>query len=484
MVSLYQSNMKQCCKKVLIGVAFVLYLIFGNASVSQAETTYKIGTDVTYPPFEFTNSKGKFEGIDIDILKAIEKAEGIDFDIEPLGFTGALQAAESNQINGIMAGMMITDERKQKYDFSVPYYKSGIVMSVKKGAHIKSLEDTKGKKIAVKTGTASATYVGKLKDKYNWKVVTFDETNNVFNDVLTGNSVACFEEEPIVKYAIKTGTNLQVVTKPAEGGYFGFAVRKGTNQALLKSFNAGLKKIKANGEYQKILDRYLSTKAMTKNNHHQKSFFALFKENAGLLWDGLKMTLWLSILGILAATIVGILVGLLGIMPHRICHWLSEFFIYTFRGLPIIVLALFIYSGFPLVLGFKIPAIIAGVITLALNEGAYIAAFVKGGIQSVDKGQMEAARSLGLSYGRSLIKVVLPQGLKLMIPSFINQFIMTLKDTSILSVIGILELTQMGKIIIARNMEGFRIWAMVAIMYVIIITLLTWASHYLQKKVK
>ena len=97
---------------------------------------------------------------------------------------------------------------------------------------------------------------------------------------------------------------------------------------------------------------------------------------------------------------------------------------------------------------------------------------------------MEAARSLGLSYGQALMKIVLPQGLKLMIPSFVNQFIMTLKDTSILSVIGLLELTQMGKMIIARNMEGFRIWMMVAIIYVVIITLLTLLSQWLQKKVK
>ena len=131
------------------------------------------------------------------------------------------------------------------------------------------------------------------------------------------------------------------------------------------------------------------------------------------------------------------------------------------------VLALFIYTGVPSLIGSKVPAFIAGIVTLTLNEG-----------------QMEAARSLGLPFGKAMRKVILPQGIKIMIPSFINQFIITLKDTSILSIIGLLELTQTGKIIIARNMEGFKIWTMVALIYLIIITLLTWLSNWVQKKVK
>lgn len=148
------------------------------------------------------------------------------------------------------------------------------------------------------------------------------------------------------------------------------------------------------------------------------------------------------------------------------------------------VLALFIYTGVPSLTGTKIPAFVAGIITLTLNEGAYTAAFVKGGIDAVSDGQMEAARSVGLSFGQAMSHVILPQGLKIMIPSFINQFIITLKDTSILSIIGILELTQTGKIIIARNLEGFKIWTMVALIYLVIITVLTWLSNWVQKRLQ
>ena len=195
-------------------------------------------------------------------------------------------------------------------------------------------------------------------------------------------------------------------------------------------------------------------------------------------------TVWLTVAAIFFATIFGIIVGLLGVVPNKFCNGLSTTIIYIFRGLPLLVLALFIYTGIPSLTGQKIPAFLAGIITLTLNEGAYIAAFVKGGIDAVDSGQMEAARSLGLPFGKAMRRVILPQGIKIMIPSFINQFIITLKDTSILSVIGILELTQTGKIIIARNLEGFKVWAIIALIYLIIITLLTWLSNWVKRRIQ
>ena len=215
---------------------------------------------------------------------------------------------------------------------------------------------------------------------------------------------------------------------------------------------------------------------------NDRSFFGLLKENWGTLMSGLGQTLLVTLVAIVCATLVGVLVGLLGVVPNKFARGVSITFIYIFRGLPLLVLALFIYTGIPSLTGTKIPAFVAGIITLTLNEGAYTAAFVKGGIGAVNVGQMEAARSLGLPWGKAMRRVILPQGIKIMVPSFINQFIITLKDTSILSIIGILELTQTGKIIIARNMEGFKIWTMVALIYLVIITVLTWLSKYVQKR--
>jgi polar amino acid transport system permease protein/polar amino acid transport system substrate-binding protein len=133
--------------------------------------------------------------------------------------------------------------------------------------------------------------------------------------------------------------------------------------------------------------------------------------------------------------------------------------------------------------GFKLTALQAGTIALAMNCGAYMAEIIRAGIESVDKGQMEASRSLGLSYGKSMRLVVLPQAIRTMIPSIINQFIITLKDTSILSVIGFPELTNMGKTIVGSTFKSLQTWAIVGIMYMIVIITLSKIAKRLERRI-
>ncbi|KPN80214.1 Glutamine-binding protein / glutamine transport system permease protein [Apilactobacillus kunkeei] len=465
-----------------VGFVVAFGLFSAPTKTHAAEKTYQIGMDVTFPPFEFANDNNKYVGIDIDLFNAIAKDQHFKINWKAASFSGLIQSVQAGQLNGMVAGMSVTPERKGSFDFSDPYYNSGVVMAVSQNSdNIKGLKDLRGKTVAVKTGTTGAQYAQSIQKKYGFKISTFDDSSNVYEDVLTGNSAACFDDEPVLKYGINQGTKLKIVTKPAAGTPVAFGVKKGTNQELLKKFNAGLAHLKKNGEYKKIIDRYLNAKKNAADTH---SFFGILKQNKTFLWEGFLQTLWLTIVSIFFATIFGVIFGLFGVLPIKFFRWLSSTVIYLFRGMPLLVLALFIYTGIPTLTGTRIPAFVAGVITLMLDEGAYIAAFVKGGIESVDKGQMEAARSLGLPFGKSMRKVILPQGVKLMVPSFINQFIITLKDTSILSIIGILELTQTGKIIIARNLEGFKVWAMVAIIYLIVITLLTWLSNWVKRRAK
>ncbi|KOY75960.1 Glutamine-binding protein / glutamine transport system permease protein [Apilactobacillus kunkeei] len=465
-----------------VGFVVAFGLFSAPTKTHAAEKTYQIGMDVTFPPFEFANDNNKYVGIDIDLFNAIAKDQHFKINWKAASFSGLIQSVQAGQLNGMVAGMSVTPERKGSFDFSDPYYNSGVVMAVSQNSdNIKGLKDLRGKTVAVKTGTTGAQYAQSIQKKYGFKISTFDDSSNVYEDVLTGNSAACFDDEPVLKYGINQGTKLKIVTKPAAGTPVAFGVKKGTNQELLKKFNAGLAHLKKNGEYKKIIDRYLNAKKNAADTH---SFIGILKQNKTFLWEGFLQTLWLTIVSIFFATIFGVIFGLFGVLPIKFFRWLSSTVIYLFRGMPLLVLALFIYTGIPTLTGTRIPAFVAGVITLMLDEGAYIAAFVKGGIESVDKGQMEAARSLGLPFGKSMRKVILPQGVKLMVPSFINQFIITLKDTSILSIIGILELTQTGKIIIARNLEGFKVWAMVAIIYLIVITLLTWLSNWVKRRAK
>lgn len=209
----------------------------------------------------------------------------------------------------------------------------------------------------------------------------------------------------------------------------------------------------------------------------------------GMLVAALGRTLLLALLGLFFACIIGLFFGLLGVIKSRVCNVITQIFVDVIRGVPMIVLAFFVYFGIPYLFntvigGFNVTltALQAGVICLALNCGAYMAEIIRAGIQSVDIGQMEAARSLGLPYSKAMLRVVLPQAIRTMIPTIINQFIITLKDTSILSVIGFPELVNTAKNVQANTFMSFQTWAIVGLMYLFVITILSRCAKRVERR--
>ena len=209
-----------------------------------------------------------------------------------------------------------------------------------------------------------------------------------------------------------------------------------------------------------------------------------------MLLTAIGRTLLLAFLGLVFACILGMIFGLLSVLKNKACNIISNIFVFVIRGVPMIVLAFFIYFGIPYFVntiigiggGFTLSALQAGTICLALNCGAYMAEIIRAGIQSVDIGQMEAGRSLGLPYWKTMRKIILPQAIRTMIPSIINQFIITVKDTSILSVIGFPELVLAAKQVQANTFRAFETWAIVGIMYLIVITILSYLAKLVERR--
>lgn len=466
-------------------VTAILFCLLAAASLAAPHAraqgeTYVIATDTTFAPFEFQDAQGDFVGIDMDLIRAIAEDQNFTVDIKPLGFDAALQAVQANQVDGVIAGMSITDERKKVFDFSEPYFESGIQMAVlKDNEDIKSYEDLRGKRVSVKNGTQGADFANSIKDKYGFEVVSFADSSTMFDEVKTGNSVAVFEDYPVLLYGIAQGNGFKTVTPKEEPTGYGFAVNKGQNPELLQKFNTGLNNLKQSGRYDEIINAYLGEEATTADD----SFFGLVKSTFPLLLEGLKMTVILTVVSIAIALVLGTIFGLMRVSRSIWLRGIGTTFVDIFRGTPLLVQAFFIYFGIPAALGFQMSALTAGIITLSLNAGAYMTEIVRGGILSVDKGQMEAARSLGIGYLPTVRKVILPQAIRTMIPSYINQFVITLKDTSILSVIGIAELTQTGRIIIAGNYKSFEMWLIIGIVYFIVIMALTKLSDQVEKRI-
>lgn len=208
-----------------------------------------------------------------------------------------------------------------------------------------------------------------------------------------------------------------------------------------------------------------------------------------MLLKAMGHTLLMCLLSLLFASVIGMIFGLMNVSQKRVLNFIGTVYVDVVRGVPLIVLAYFIYFGIPAGIqslgftNFKMGPLQAGTIALSMNCGAYMAEIVRAGIQSVDRGQMEAGRSLGLSYGAGMALIVMPQAVRTMIPSIINQFIITLKDTSILSVIGFPELTNVGKTIMGNTFKNLQAWTIIGIMYLIVITILSMISKRIERRI-
>ena len=252
-------------KKVFTVVLAVLAAacLFTGCSKKEKSAEKKVwivATDTVFRPFEYTNEKNEFVGIDVDILAAIAKDQGFEYDLQSLGWDAGVAAVQVGQADALIAGATIKQERIDNgWIFSNGYYDATQTFVVAKDSSIKAFEDLAGKNVAVKNGTAGADFANSIKDKYGFKVTVFEDSPTMYQDVILGNSVACVEDTPIMADNIKTGGLALKIPEgmESEGAPYGFAIMNKANQPLLDMFNAGLKNIRENGTYQTILDKYL-----------------------------------------------------------------------------------------------------------------------------------------------------------------------------------------------------------------------------------
>ncbi len=255
-------------KKKLLTLMCTLMLVCsltacGNADQAASAAGGKhwiIATDTVFKPFEYTDANGNFVGIDVDILEAVAKDQGFDYELQSLGWDSGVAAVQAGQADALIAGATINQDRIDSgWIFSDGYYDATQIFTVKADSDIASYEDLEGLNVAVKTGTAGADFANSLKDQYGFTVTTFEDSPTMYQDVILGNSAACVEDAPIMKSSIKEG-GLALKTLDgleSEAAPYGFAIMNSENQELVDMFNKGLANIKASGKYQEILDKYL-----------------------------------------------------------------------------------------------------------------------------------------------------------------------------------------------------------------------------------
>lgn len=202
------------------------------------------------------------------------------------------------------------------------------------------------------------------------------------------------------------------------------------------------------------------------------------------LLDGAKLTVYIAVMAFILGNLIGIIMGVMRVSGVSILEAISTLYVETIRGTPLVVQILIVYFGIPIATGIRFDPIMAGILTMGINSGAYQAEIVRSGIKGIPRGQLEAAESLGFTYWQSMRYVIIPQAIRIVIPAFVNELATLLKDTSILIIIGVHELTRRGQYIAAWSYRYFEVYVTIAFIYLVMVLVVSRVARFIEKKVR
>jgi His/Glu/Gln/Arg/opine family amino acid ABC transporter permease subunit len=326
-----------------------------------------------------------------------------------------------------------------------------------------------------------------LEKKEGVEVAKYNSIDLAMLDLRNRRIDAVVGDAPVLKYMIfQSFRELRTVGRRFTDEKFGIAIAQG-NEDLRDAINAALKKIKETGEYNQIHEKWFGEAAeqaqqQAARERKPKVFdFDIIRRTLPFFLSGVWFTARLAIISLLLGLPIGLLLALARVQSSRLLKAPAAVYVEVMRGTPLLVQILFIYFVLPY---FKIyiPAFTSGVIALTLNCAAYISEIFRAGILSIDVGQMEAARSLGMTYSQAMRRIILPQTFRRVVPPLTNEGIALLKDSSLVSVIGLTELARTGQELASRYAAPLTIWPVVAIFYLLLTFPLTRVAEYLERK--
>ncbi|RVU71054.1 MULTISPECIES: ABC transporter substrate-binding protein/permease [Lactobacillus] len=441
-----------------------------------------VGTSADYPPLEFTaseNGKTKYVGVDIELAKDIAKDLHAKLVIKNMSFDSLLVALETGKVDMVISAMTPTPERKKSVAFSKIYYRpSGEYFLINKRDRnkYKNIKNFKGQTLGAQTGSIQYNLI--QKQMKGSKVKGLGKINNLVLALQSGKVAGVVVEELIAKAYAQNNPSLLAVRSDLKEDQAGnaIAIAKGQNDLVAqvnKTINQVKKQHLIDKKYLPEAAKYMKT--ANKNNTMMKY--------APYFVKGVWYTIVITIFSVLIGVILGTILALMRLSKIKLVHWLAVCYIEFVRGTPQMVQILFIYFGVGYLIS-NLSAVMAGIIAIGLNSGAYVAEDIRSGINSIAKGQTEAARSLGLSQAKTYRYVVIPQALKNIWPALGNEFITLLKDSSLVSVIGVSELMYQTQLIQTSTYRGVLPLFIAMIIYFIMTFTLSRILNHFEKRMK
>lgn len=486
-------------------MAFVFAFIFIMEVSYADEDTFKVGMEVNYAPFNFAqvndangavevkNSKGEFaNGYDVQIAKKIADQLGKKLEIYKIEWDGLPPALTSGKIDAIIAGMSPTAERKKEIDFTDSYYVSDLVIVLKKDSsfvNAKSLNDFKGAKVTGQLNTFHYTVLDQI-DGLD-KQAAMESFPSMISATKSGNIDGYVSEKPGAMSAVSANNDLTYVEFEKGKGFetssedTSIAVGLRKNSQMKDQINEILSQMNTKDQ-DKIMSEMVN---LSENDGSEVSFFgqmkAIWNEYSSLFINGIFSTLFISIISTLIGFAIGLVVAVIrkikvdknknifAYILHKIINFILVCYIEIFRGTPMMVQAILIFYGAKQFLSIDMSTMLAAFIIVSINTGAYLSEVVRGGINSVDEGQFEACKALGMTHSQTMFNVVIPQTIKSILPAIANEFVVNIKDTSVLNVISVTELFFVSKSIAGSTYQIFQTYLITAIIYFILTFLTT-----------
>lgn len=442
----------------------------------------RIGTDATYPPLE-SMEDGEFKGFEMDLGRAIARELNARPEFINTPFDAIFPSLQNGSFDVVISSVTITPERSATMLFSDSYLTAGQMIAVRNDTQgIEKPEDLRGKRVGVQIGTTAQTDFEK---REGVEVTVYPTIDLAMLDVRNQRIDAVVGDAPVLKYKIfQSYGDLKTVGRRFTDEKFGVVLPQESND-LRRAVNAALWRIVDSGEYDRIHRQWFGEAAEQETGAKiAKAFdFALVKRIWPLFLAGAWMTARLAFLSLLLGLPIGLLLALARVQRSRILSVPAAIYVELIRGTPLLVQVLFIYFVLPSY-NIYLSAFTSGVIALTLNSAAYIAEIFRAGILSIDVGQMEAARSLGMSNAQAMRRIILPQTFRRVVPPLTNEGIALLKDSSLVSLMGLMELTRVGQDQASRYAAPLTIWPMVAIFYLLLTFPLTRIAEYLERRWK
>lgn len=500
-------------------LAFVGSIVIGSLPAKADDKTpaneFRVGMEAGYAPFNWTQSTDANDavqidgsssyagGYDVQIAQKIADGLGKKLVIVKTKWDGLQPALQSGNIDAIIAGMSPTAERKQVIDFTDAYYESQLVVVVRKDgdfASAETIKDLSGAKITAQQSTFHYTVIDQIPDVK--KETAMDSFSAMRAALSAGIIDGYVSERPEGVTATAVDKDFKMLEFSKDNGFqtspedvqVAVGMRKGDTDTA--KVNAILATISA-ADRTKLMDQAIKDQpADTSDDAADTGFFAQVKtiwdQYGGLFLKGAGLTLLIALIGTVLGTSIGLLVGVFRTLPQAasvigkaaqtVFNWILSLYIEIFRGTPMMVQAMVIFYGVPILLGLHLDRTWAGLFIVSINTGAYMSEIVRGGIFAVDAGQFEAAQAIGMTHSQTMQKVVLPQVLRNILPATGNEFVINIKDTAVLSVIGFSDLFFQGNSAAGSNFLFFQTFTIIGIMYLIMTFTITRVLRVVERK--